>query len=104
LLYDRIDRRVAAMMDAGWRDECRRLLDGSHPPGREASQALGYRELFDDLRQPTRTTDELIALIQQKTRQFAKRQLTWFRGIAECRFLEMTHVTDDGVLDAFLSS
>jgi tRNA dimethylallyltransferase len=79
-LYSRIDRRVLAMLDAGWLDECRRLLALPRPLSKEAKQALGYRDLFAHL-QGESDWPTTVATIQTRTRQFAKRQLTWFRGL-----------------------
>ncbi len=80
VLYDRINRRVDAMFAAGWLDEVRRLRDLPHPLSREAGQALGYRELLEwlDAGGDWGATAELI---RTRTRQFAKRQLTWFRHL-----------------------
>ena len=80
-LYDRIDRRVLAMLDAGWLDEVQRLSETSLSP--EAKQAVGYRELLSHLRGEC-VLEEVIERIQIRTRQFAKRQLTWFRSWPEC--------------------
>ncbi|WP_227254898.1 tRNA (adenosine(37)-N6)-dimethylallyltransferase MiaA [Frigoriglobus tundricola] len=79
-LYDRINRRVSAMLDAGWLDEVRRLRELPHPLSREARQALGYRELLEHL-EAGRDRAETADLIRTHTRQFAKRQLTWFRHL-----------------------
>lgn len=79
-LYDRINRRVGTMLDTGWVDEVRELRALPHPLSREARQALGYRELLEWLD----TGGDLGAvadLIRTRTRQFAKRQLTWFRHL-----------------------
>lgn len=82
-LYRRIDSRVGTMLDAGWLDEVKRLRQLPKPLSREAGQALGYRELFDHL-DGRGTWDETVTLIRTHTRQFAKRQLTWFRHIPQC--------------------
>ena len=78
-LYRRIDRRVVAMLAAGWVEEAERLRH--HQLSKEASQAVGYRELFAHLAGEGPGWDETVAAIQQRTRQFAKRQLTWFRSL-----------------------
>jgi tRNA dimethylallyltransferase len=76
----RIDARVVAMMAEGWLDECRCLMAVNMSP--EARQAVGYRELFAYLADPTaRPLADVVADIQIRTRQFAKRQLTWFRKL-----------------------
>ena len=85
VLYERINRRVLAMIDAGWLDEVRQLRDLPRPMSREARQALGYRELLSFLDGRGGTWDETVAAIQTHTRQFAKRQMTWFRHLSACR-------------------
>jgi tRNA dimethylallyltransferase len=85
-LYHRIDERVGRMMDAGWLEEVRRLWSLERPPGREAAHALGYAELAAVLRGETTEADAM-ALIRQRSRQFAKRQLTWFRNWTGIEFV-----------------
>ena len=80
-LYDRINRRVGAMLEAGWLDEVRWLRALPHPLSREARQALGYRELLEYLETGSEWA-ETVELIRTHTRQFAKRQLTWFRHLS----------------------
>ncbi len=79
-LYARINHRVEAMVAAGWLDEVRALEALPEPPSREAGQALGYPELRSVLRGEV-TLAAATEAIQTRTRQFAKRQLTWFRGL-----------------------
>ena len=83
-LYRRIDERVSVMLGAGWMDEVRRLRELSQPLSREAGQALGYRELLAFLDGPGDCWDETVELIRTHTRQYAKRQLTWFRHLPGC--------------------
>ena len=86
VLYRRIEERVEAMLAAGWLDEVRRLQALPHPLSREAAQALGYRELLAFLAGSGGSWEETVSLIQKRTRQFAKRQLTWFRNLPGCVF------------------
>ena len=88
-LYDRINARVEQMLAAGWLDEVRSLLAEPQPLSQTAGQALGYKELIEHLR-GERSLPETIELIQTRTRQFAKRQHTWFRNLEECRPLAIT--------------
>ena len=81
-LHSRIDRRVLSMFDLGFVDEVRRLISLSRPLGATPSQAVGYRETIDHLSGRC-SLAETISLIQSRTRQFSKRQRTWFRGLAE---------------------
>ena len=81
VLYERINRRVDAMLAAGWLDEVKRLRELPKPLSREARQALGYREILDWL-ESGGDWNETVELIRTHTRQFAKRQLTWFRSLS----------------------
>ncbi len=83
-LYDRINRRVHAMFREGLVNEVRGLMDAERPIGDVAMQGVGYRETIAMLR-GERDERETITLIQTRTRQFAKRQGTWFRGLVEVR-------------------
>jgi tRNA dimethylallyltransferase len=86
VLYQRIGARVGAMIAGGWAEEARALRALGRPLSREAAQALGYREMFDHL-DGRATLEETVRLIQVRSRQFAKRQLTWFRRLPGCRFV-----------------
>lgn len=74
-LYRRIDRRVDNMIAKGLVEEARALYPHR---AQNALQTVGYQELFDYFEEKT-TLDEAIALIKQHSRNYAKRQLTWFR-------------------------
>lgn len=82
-LYARINARVEVMIAAGWLDEVRSLLNEPQPLSHTAAQALGYKELMDHLAGRISLADA-ITQIQTRTRQFAKRQHTWFRNLEEC--------------------
>ncbi len=88
-LHDRINTRIDMMLQAGWLEETRLLLESEPPPGRTARQALGYQELIQHL-EGTLSLEKAVALMKISTRQFAKRQHTWFRNIEECTPLETT--------------
>lgn len=77
-LWVRIDRRVDQMMAQGLADEARRLLQSGVPPTATAMQAIGYKELTAALlgHEPLEAAVETVKL---RTRQYAKRQLSWFR-------------------------
>jgi len=78
-LYHRINTRVDDMMQMGWLEEVRQLLQLPQPLSKEAAQAAGYRELAEHLRGSC-TLEEAIAATKTRSRQLAKRQLTWFRS------------------------
>lgn len=76
-LYRRIDRRAELMLENGLLDEVRELLK-RYPPTCPAFNALGYKEIVAHLRGETDRTTALESM-QRHSRQFAKRQLSWFR-------------------------
>jgi len=78
LLGERIAARYVAQMDAGFLDEVRTLAARPGGLSRTAAQALGYRELLGHLRGEA-SLDEALALAIDRTRQFAVRQIRWFR-------------------------
>ncbi len=73
-----IDRRVDAMVEQGLLDEVRSLLGLGLPRSATAMQAIGYKEFLEVL-EGTRTEAEAIAEVKLRSRQYAKRQLTWLR-------------------------
>lgn len=84
LLHRRIEARVERMFSDGLVDEVRGLLDRHGELSRTASQAVGYREVIEHLR-GERNLAETIEQVKVRTRQFARRQETWFRSLSECR-------------------
>jgi tRNA dimethylallyltransferase len=77
-LYEKIHARVELMIHAGWIEEVRRLILSGVPPDAKAFQFIGYTELRAHLEGRVGRA-EAIQQIQQATRRFAKRQMTWFR-------------------------
>ncbi len=113
-LYDRIERRVDMMMEAGLVEEVKGLLAQGCKRDDTAMQGLGYKEIIDYL-QGTIDLDRAVYLIKRDTRHFAKRQITWFKREKDvvwvqkeqhlydedailafmCRQLEMRHITEE---------
>ena len=83
-LYARINNRVAAMFDAGLVEEVGKLRNLPYPLSREARQALGYKEVLAHL-EGQATLEQTLTEVQTRTRNFAKRQITWFRHLSGCR-------------------
>ena len=77
-LYDRIDLRVEKMVSDGLVEEIRTLLDRGIPEKAPAMQAIGYKEFLQVLH-GNDSVESAIAQVQQASRKYAKRQLTWFR-------------------------
>ena len=92
-LYARIDRRVDRMMAAGLAGEVRALLDRGVPPDCTAMQAIGYKELAPAIL----SGGDLSAAAEEiklRSRQYAKRQLTWFRRDKSAHWLELDDPPD----------
>jgi tRNA dimethylallyltransferase len=85
-LYQRIHARTDSMLAEGWLNEVRRLMAGGFPDNAKPFDFIGYRELRSHLRGEL-TFEQARAAIQQGTRQYAKRQLTWFRREANVHWL-----------------
>ncbi|MFN5008767.1 MAG: tRNA (adenosine(37)-N6)-dimethylallyltransferase [Bacteroidota bacterium] len=78
LLYERINQRVDKMIEDGLEEEARSLMEYKELP---ALQTVGYKEFFDYF-DGKYTREEAIEKIKQHTRNYAKRQVTWFKRIA----------------------
>lgn len=82
VLHRRIEQRVDAMFAGGLVDEVKALLERYGALSRTASQAVGYREVIEHL-DGVRDLPSTIELVKARTRQFARRQETWFRSLPE---------------------
>jgi tRNA dimethylallyltransferase len=87
-LRARIDARVDAMFARGLVEETRILLQHGLAENKTAMQAIGYRQVVEYLRDEHSLT-ETIELVKSRTRQFAKRQLTWFRRQLNPEWIEL---------------
>jgi tRNA dimethylallyltransferase len=83
-LYNRINARVDEMINQGLLDEVKSLVSYQN---KNALQTVGYKELFDYLENKT-SLEQAIELIKQHTRNFAKRQLTWFKRDEQIQWFE----------------
>lgn len=92
-LAERIERRLAQMVQQGLVAENLRLMELERPLSHTARQALGYKEILDwletlrpEARHPELSLPKAVFItMRDRTRQFAKRQETWFRNLEECR-------------------
>jgi len=92
-LVTRMDARVDAMFRAGLVDEVRTLLPMGLSSNRTASQAIGYRQVLEHL-EGQRGIIETRESVKTRTRQFAKRQLTWFRGQLDLEWIPVNPQED----------
>lgn len=91
ILHERIETRVGQMFEDGFVDEVNSLVEKWDELGHTAGQAVGYREVVEHLR-GERELDETMEKVLVRTRRFARHQETWFRGLSECRLIDL----DDG--------
>ena len=96
-LHTRINIRVDEMFSRGLVDETRELLKHGLEQNRTAMQAIGYRQVVEHLRGEY-SLAETIEQVKIRTRQFAKRQLTWFRRQLDPEWIELK--PDESVEDA----
>lgn len=87
-LHRRINARVDEMFRLGLVNETRELLQRGLAENKFAMQAIGYRQVVEHLR-GERDLAATVELVKIRTRQYAKRQLTWFRRHGNCRWLEL---------------
>lgn len=86
LLYERIEKRVDMMLDAGLVEEVQALVKKGCTRNMVAMQGLGYKEIVDYLEGKI-TLEEAVYIIKRDTRHFAKRQITWFKREKEVIWL-----------------
>ncbi|MBN6188770.1 tRNA (adenosine(37)-N6)-dimethylallyltransferase MiaA [Aneurinibacillus sp. BA2021] len=98
LLYERINRRVDQMIADGLIEEVQHLLAQGYDESLRSMQALGYKEIIAYLKGHM-TREAAIELVKKRTRNFAKRQLTWFRAMKDIVWFDVTP-TDDAALHA----
>jgi tRNA dimethylallyltransferase len=79
VLYDRINHRVDAMIEAGFLNEVKGLLGMGYSEDLKSMQSIGYRHLVDFIKGRC-SWDEAIRTLKRDTRRYAKRQLTWFKA------------------------
>lgn len=93
ILYSRINKRVDIMLKDGILEEAEWLLNQNLPASCTAMQAIGYKELFPYL-EGKKTLDECVELLKQHSRNYAKRQLTWFRHMDDVHWISSEDLDD----------
>lgn len=88
ILYDRINRRVDQMIEAGLIDEVQALNEKGYKDC-QSMHAIGYKEIVAYLENRLSQTDA-IAAVKQNSRKYAKRQLTWFRNKLDVNWYQLT--------------
>ncbi|NLL30727.1 MAG: tRNA (adenosine(37)-N6)-dimethylallyltransferase MiaA [Clostridiales bacterium] len=101
-LYERINKRVDIMMSSGLLEECIKLKDMGYNSSMQSMQGIGYKEVFYYLEGKI-SLEEAVEMIKKGTRNYAKRQLTWFRRDPRAIFINKDlYSNDDEILEYIL--
>ncbi|MBQ8446246.1 MAG: tRNA (adenosine(37)-N6)-dimethylallyltransferase MiaA [Clostridia bacterium] len=98
VLYERINLRVEQMFQNGLVDEVKGLLQDGVTEDMQCMQGIGYKEIAEGLRIGA-SESEMIELVQKNTRNYAKRQQTFFKRQQNHTFLPPEHATAEGVVN-----
>ena len=100
-LYERINKRVDIMMENGLLDECIKLKEMGYTSHMQSMQGIGYKEILYYLEGKI-SLEDAVNMIKQGSRNYAKRQLTWFRRDKRCIFLDKDVLTDEEIINKVL--
>lgn len=96
-LYERINKRIDNMIERGLIDEVRMLQSLGYNKSAVAMQGIGYKEVLAYFKGEL-TFEEVIFILKRDTRRYAKRQLTWFRRIADVQWIDVDVSNEDNIL------
>lgn len=104
VLYERINTRVLSMVDSDLVKEAKDLLKRGYNSDLPPLKSIGYKQTFQYLNNEI-SLDEMIADIQQKSRHYAKKQITWYRNRQDIHWLKEGILTEEtgSIIDAFLN-
>ncbi len=95
-LYDRINRRVLQMVDEGLVEETRSLLKMGYDENLASMNSIGYKQALSYIK-GRMTKDEMIADIQQKSRQYAKKQITWYKKDRSIHWIDQAELSSTDI-------
>lgn len=102
-LYKRINKRVDIMMEKGLVEECINLKNKGYNSFVQSMQGIGYKEILRYLEGDI-SLDKAVELIKQGSRNYAKRQLTWFRRDPRAIFINKDNHTEEEILEIIINS
>lgn len=97
-LYQRINKRVDIMFEKGLLNECIKLKENGYNSLMQAMQGIGYKEVLMYLENSI-SLEEATEMIKQGSRNYAKRQLTWFRKDPRAIFLNKDELSDEEIIN-----
>ncbi|ENZ36491.1 tRNA dimethylallyltransferase [Clostridium butyricum 60E.3] len=101
-LYERINKRVDIMIEKGLLEECIKLREMGYTSDMQSMQGIGYKEILYYLENKI-SFEDAVNMIKQGSRNYAKRQLTWFRRDKRCIFLDKDVMSEDEILHKVLN-
>ena len=101
-LYERINKRVDIMIEKGLLEECIKLRKMGYTSDMQSMQGIGYKEILYYLENKI-SFEDAVNMIKQGSRNYAKRQLTWFRRDKRCIFLDKDVMSEDEILHKVLN-
>ena len=101
-LYERINKRVDIMIEKGLLEECIKLKEMGYTSDMQSMQGIGYKEILYYLENKI-SFEDAVNMIKQGSRNYAKRQLTWFRRDKRCIFLDKDVMSEDEILHKVLN-
>jgi tRNA dimethylallyltransferase len=96
-LYEKIEERIDQMLKAGLIDEVKSLIGEGYDRKLTSMQAIGYKEVAEHLHGKY-TYDELVSILKQNTRNFAKRQMTWFRRFKNVHWFDVEKLSTGDII------
>lgn len=102
-LYKRINKRVDIMMEKGLIDECINLKNKGYNSSVQSMQGIGYKEILRYLEGDI-SLNEAVELIKKGSRNYAKRQLTWFRRDPRAIFINKDNYNEEEILEIIINS
>lgn len=97
-LYERINKRVDIMMEKGLLEECIKLKEMGYTSSMQSMQGIGYKEILYYLEGKI-SLEDAVNMIKQGSRNYAKRQLTWFRRDPRAVFLDKDILTQEEMIE-----
>ncbi len=101
-LYERINLRVDIMINNGLINEVKSLVNSGLNLKHQSMTGIGYKEVYSFLQNEI-TLDECIELIKKNTRNYAKRQVTWFKKVPNLKWVNMTNGLTEELLNEIVS-
>ena len=104
ILYKRIEQRCDEMIEKGFLEEVEKLKEMGFENNHSASQAIGYRQALEFLKSERKDSDKLkfICDFKQASKRYVKRQFTWFKKDPNFRWLDVSELSKDKIIEYIL--